>query len=301
MKDLDISLTAIRALVAIGRHGSFTRAAAELGITQSAVSRHVANLESVADGPLFERHGATVTFTPRGSQFYESVKDAISTIELATQQLAYRGHAHNRIRIRTSMPSFATAVIVPLLGGYTQRNDVQIDLMTSLSLPLPQDEYDVLVTRDLNLPNTEHWELAREGLVCVASPALAAAVAQQNGSQAWPMIAARSRPDAIARWAAALKRQADRLSVQATYDHYFLAVAAAVGGAGLLVVPELLVRDPLREGILVRVDDAVVHSGDIYTAYVNPRSPHKLHARNFCRWLSEALHQPDDEAASSPL
>ncbi|QWA12057.1 LysR family transcriptional regulator [Sodalis ligni] len=295
MKDSDISLTAIRALVAIGRHGNFTRAAAELGITQSAVSRHVANLEAVADGPLFERRGATVVFTPRGSQFYESVKDAISTIELATQQLAYRGHSLNRIRVRTSMPSFATAVMAPLLGGYTERNDVQIDLFTSLSFPLPQDEYDVLITRDLVLPNTERWELAREGLVCVASPGLAAIVAEGSESEAWPMIAARSRPDAIAKWAAAHKRQADRLSVRATYDHYFLAVAAAAGGAGLLVVPHLLVRDRLRDGTLVLIDDVVVQSGDAYTAYVNPRSPYKQHARAFCQWLDEILNQPAGE------
>ncbi|MCH7342328.1 LysR family transcriptional regulator [Pelomonas sp. CA6] len=288
MSKVDMPLTAIRALVAVGRQGTFTRAASALGITQSAVSHHVATLETLAGVPLFERKGSSILFTPAGMQFYDAVKDAIATIELATQQLAQRGGLHDRLRVRTSMPSFSMAVVVPQLGAYTARQQVQIDLITSLSPPQPHDDFDVLITRDLSLPGTESWELLRETLVCVGSPTLVAAH-QSRPVPSWPMIAARSRPDLISTWAIAHEVPADRLQVTARYDHLFLAIAAAVGSAGLLVVPHLLVRDPLQSGALQLAAPGAIDSGASYVAYVHARSQHAEIARDFCRWLKRAI------------
>ena len=52
-KGVDMPLTPLRAFVAVGQHGNFTRAAAALGVTQGAVSRHIATLETFAGGRLF--------------------------------------------------------------------------------------------------------------------------------------------------------------------------------------------------------------------------------------------------------
>src|SRR5690606_29350452 len=113
----DAPLTALRAFVAVGRHGSFTRAADSLGITQSAVSRHISTLETFADCRLFVRRGSTIEFTPPGLQLFEAVKDALSTIELTMQLLAQRGQRHDRLKVRTSLPSFAMTVVIPSLGA----------------------------------------------------------------------------------------------------------------------------------------------------------------------------------------
>lgn len=290
LKAADVPLTAIRAFVTVGRHGNFTRAAAALGITQGAVSRHVAKLESLADCRLFERKGSTIAFTPAGSQLYDAVRDAISTIELATQQMAQRGRSHDRLRVRTSMPSFALTVVVPALGAFTALNPVQVDLITSLSPPQPEDEFDVLITRDLDLPGTESWELLHEELVCVGAPALAQAHRAKTPTR-WPMIASRSRPDLIATWAVAKEISPERLHVGAMYDHLFLAVAGAIGGTGFLVVPRLLVLDQLQAGMLVLVDEQQVISGAVYAAYINPQTEHVQTAREFCRWLKGMLRE----------
>ena len=103
----EVPLTAFRVFVAIGRHGTFTRAAAALGITQSAVSRQVARLEQLAGTTLFRRTGAAVAFTSEGRQLHDALKDAISTIELTAQQLAQKRLAHDRLIVRTSMRSAA--------------------------------------------------------------------------------------------------------------------------------------------------------------------------------------------------
>lgn len=290
MKTSDVPLVPLRAFVAVGRHATFTRAAAALGITQGAVSRHVATLEAFAGGRLFERKGSTVAFTPAGSQLYEAVKDAMSTIELTMQLLAQKGSQHDRLKVRTSMPSFAMTVVVPALGAYSARHEVQIDLITSLAPPQPEDEFDVLITRDLSLPGTESWELVREELICVGSPSLVATHAK-HVKRRWPMVAARSRPDMIATWSVAREIAADHLHVVATYDHLFLAITAAIGGTGFLVVPQVLVLDQMREGTLVLADEHKTASGASYVAYVNAQSRHVQSARAFCRWLKGTLRE----------
>lgn len=294
MKAPDVPLTALRAFVTVGRHGNFTRAAAALGITQGAVSRHIAKLESLAECRLFERKGSTIAFTPAGLQLYDAVRDAISTIELASQQMAQRGRSHDRLQVRTSMPSFALTVVVPALGAFTAFNPVQVDLITSLSPPQPKDEFDVLITRDLALSGTESWELLHEELVCVGSPALTQAH-REKAPNRWPMITARSRPDVVATWAVAKEISPEQLHVGAIYDHLFLAVAGAIGGTGFLVVPRLLVLDQLQAGTLVLADELKVASGAVYTAYVNPQSEHVQTAREFCRWLKRMLRERVNE------
>jgi len=105
------------------------------------------------------------------------------------------------------------------------------------------------------------------------------------------MIAARSRPDVIVSWAIARDIAPDRLHVGDMYDHFFFAAAAAIGGAGFLVVPRLFVLDQLREGTLAAIDDHIVGSGATYAAYLNPRSSHVQTAREFCRWLKKMLRE----------
>lgn len=138
------------------------------------------------------------------------------------------------------------------------------------------------------LAGTESWDLIREELVCVGSPSVATAH-RTVVPHRWPLIAARSRPDAIPVWAVAKDIPPDRLHVGAVYDPLFLAVAGAIGGAGLLIVPSVLVRDQVREGTLVLADDQRVASGATYAAYIHPQSKHVQVARQFCRWFKGAL------------
>lgn len=290
MKPQDLPLTAIRAFVTVGRHGTFTRAAAALGVTQGAISRHIAHLEGLAGSRLFDRRGASIQMTSTGLQLYDALKDAVSTIEITMQLLAQNGRWHDRLKVRTSMPSLAMTVIVPALGIFTGQHGAQVDLITSLDPPQPQDEFDVLITRDLSLNGTESWELARETLVCVGSPARVAQLRAQTRAE-WPMVASRSRPQLAATWAIGNQLAPDQLNVVATYDHLFLAITAAVAGTGVIVVPELLVLDQLRAGALVPTGTQAVSSGASYIGYVSERSHHVEAARSFCRWLKGMLRE----------
>lgn len=287
-----LPLNAVRVFVEAARQLNFSRAGRVLGMSQGGVSRHVATLERYFGQPLFARSGTSVRLTDAGRLYFDTVQEALSTIELATRQLA-QSQAGARLIVRTSLPTFAMTTLIPALPGFQPAAPVAVDLVTSLSPPGPGDSYDVLVTRDLAVAGAEHWLLAAENIVCVASPARCREFADQPVSQ-WQFLAAQSRPDVLAAWSAQLGVQAAGIHVSASFDHYFLAIAAATGGMGHLVVPELLVAEPLRRGHLLQASPVVVRGDASYSAYINPLSTAPETARVFCRWLKGWFRQAQD-------
>ena len=287
-----IPLNAIRAFVEAARSESFSRAARRLDITQGAVSRHVAALEKFLDARLFVRRGGAVTLSDVGRQYLESIDEAWSTIDLVTRQTAVGAKGRERLVVRTSLPTFALTALIPRLPGFQPESPMKVDLVTSLSEPDTDDVFDVLVTRDLRVAASERWEIARESLVCVASPARARECESLPAAR-WSFIASRSRPDVLPAWARQVKDAAD-IEPAMVYDHFFLATAAAIGGLGCLVVPRILVSPYLAEGVLVTLATPEVATGVRYWAFANPSSASPREAVAFCRWLKASLR---DKAA----
>ena len=81
-------LYALRAFEAAARHGSFTRAAHELSITQSAVSRHIKTLEEHFACRLFQRIGRTIQLTEAARTLLPGVRDGFSSLERACNTLS---------------------------------------------------------------------------------------------------------------------------------------------------------------------------------------------------------------------
>ncbi|MEM8811492.1 MAG: LysR family transcriptional regulator [Pseudomonadota bacterium] len=85
------NLNAVRAFDAAARHGSFARAADELGVSHAAVSRHVRTLETELGVALFERHARHVVLTGEGTMFALTASEALSRLELDTARLRRKG------------------------------------------------------------------------------------------------------------------------------------------------------------------------------------------------------------------
>ncbi len=286
-----LPLNSIRVFVEAARQLSFSRAARALGMTQGGVSHHIASLETYLGHRLFVRSGSVLDLTDSGRLYFDTVQDAFSTIELSTRQLAQRSADSGRLVVRTSLPTFAMVVLIPALPLYCPVPAVSVDVVTSLSPPVSGDVYDVLITRDLVIDDDEHWLLVKETLVCVASPALHREFADKEIGD-WPFLVARSRPDALAAWSNQQKIDSRTIRVSATFEHYFLALSAAIGGMGFLVIPQLLVLEPLRQGHLVEAGTPSVRGDASYKAYVNAHTHVPEAARAFCRWLKTQLSRP---------
>jgi len=167
-----------------------------------------------------------------------------------------------------------------------------VDVVTSLSPPEAGDIYDVLISRDLAIgDNDAHWRLAAEELICVAAPPVWRDHAGRPLTD-WPFIAARSRPDTLAAWANRQDVDARAIRIVAAFEHYFLAIPAAVAGLGFLVVPRLLAAGALGSEQLVETDLPALRGNASYKAFINPQSPAQEIATAFCRWLKAELKTP---------
>ena len=285
-----VPLNSIRVFVEAARLLSFSRAALALGMTQSGVSHHVSSLERYLGQALFIRSGSSVNLTDAGRLYFDTVQEAVSTIELSTRQLKQRPEDSGRLVVRTSLYTFATTVLIPALPRFCPIPQISVEVVTSLSPPRLGDVFDVLITRDLVIDDDEHWLLATEELVCVAAPSVVREFAGKPMA-AWPFLTTRSRPDVLSAWVNRQNAEQHEVHVVATFEHYFLALPAAIGGMGFLVIPCLLVIEPLQQGRLVEAASSSVRSAASYKAYINPHSPAPDVAKGFCRWLKGLLRK----------
>ncbi len=126
-------LNALRAFEAAARHLSFTKAAAELHVTQAAISHQIKTLEEHLGVPLFQRRNKSVLLTEAGQLCLPGVRDGFARLAEAVDGL--RALRTDNLLSVTTSPSFAAKWLVPRLERFRAANpefDVRIDASTQL-------------------------------------------------------------------------------------------------------------------------------------------------------------------------
>lgn len=126
-------LKALPVFEAVARLNSFSLAAEELAVSQSAVSHQIKQLETYLGEQLFWRSGRTLSLTDEGRQYLDAVSSALLQIERASEQLL--GHEESRLRLSV-FSSFAVRWLVPRLPAL-QRLHPQLDLALEMSSANP--------------------------------------------------------------------------------------------------------------------------------------------------------------------
>src|SRR5438270_284406 len=160
------SLLAIRAFEAAGRLGSFTRAGHELGLTQSAISRHVHALEQCFGQSLFERNGRFIALTRAGTAYLSDLSIGLERIREANLRMTSRKRPGNRVTV-SMLPSVAALWLAPHLHEFTETNpDIDLRIHASRSIvDFERDEIDLAIRYGLgNWPGSRAELLARETL-----------------------------------------------------------------------------------------------------------------------------------------
>ena len=281
-----LPLNAIRAFITIARESNVSRAALVLGITQSAASRHLAVLESYLGAKLIERRGRNTSLTDFGRRFAEAIGEPLDAITFTAQHMRRNRTEANRLVVRTSLSTFAYSTLIPGLQDFAKEaNGAVVDVVTSLAPPTTTDSFDVLVTRDLDISEpSDHWDLIEEQLVCAGAHSQIAGRGLSVIHE-MPFLSISSRPDILPRWLQAMDVAKDSIGLSARYDHHYLALPAVTTGQGLLVAPEIVIADLVRQGILAVVPGTRVPSGKQYRAYALDRSSSPELSRAFCRWF----------------
>jgi LysR family transcriptional regulator, glycine cleavage system transcriptional activator len=123
-------LTTLRAFEAAARRTSFSLAAQELGMTATAVSQHVRNLEAWLGVALFERHARGVRLTPAGKEFGTTISTALRQIASGAARIR---QGHNRVTVRlASLPSVVAHFLTPRLPRFRALYpDIQVSISYS--------------------------------------------------------------------------------------------------------------------------------------------------------------------------
>jgi LysR family glycine cleavage system transcriptional activator len=128
-----ISLRAVETFVVAARALSLTIAAKQLGLTTSAVSRRITDLEIELGHDLFQRHNRRIELTAAGARYLASVGEAIDRIHAGSEELRVdRGAKVVRL---SAVPSFASSWLMPRLARFRQlRPDIDVELETNADL-----------------------------------------------------------------------------------------------------------------------------------------------------------------------
>ncbi|WP_339483060.1 MULTISPECIES: LysR substrate-binding domain-containing protein [unclassified Pseudomonas] len=245
-------LNAVRAFAAAARHQSFSRAAEELHVSHSAVSRHVKLLEERLGVLLFERRTRQSLLTPAGRVFYEQVSEALTQIANAATALT-RSAAQRKVTINVR-PSFAVRWLIPRLPDFMARHpDIKPDVVTSTRPPDPSREtFDVVIRRGHAgwSPHVQPTVLLEDDLLLVAAPSLLHSVPLESMPDLarHTLLSGRTRSSDWQDWAehAGIEPLNNLPTLQ--FDHMHLVLQAAVDGLGVALCPaSLLGRDLSNE------------------------------------------------------
>jgi LysR family transcriptional regulator, glycine cleavage system transcriptional activator len=248
-------LNALRAFEAAARHESFTRAAAELFVTQGAVSHQVKALETELGVRLFNRAPTGLVLTEAGKDYLVAVRDGFDRIALGTERLLQRQNA-GVLTVSTS-PDFAAKWLVHRLGSFVDAHP-EIDLRISATLhhvDFAREEVDVAVRHgDGNWPGLDVVRLSSEQLFPVCSPKLLSGrkrLSKPADILKYPLIHMDTRVD-WPRWLEAAGVDGAKVMHGPVLNRASMVIDAAINGQGIALARTTLAAFDIINGRLVR-------------------------------------------------
>ena len=255
---------ALRAFESAARLLSYTRAADELHITQSAVSHQIRHIEEMWDLKLFSRQGRSLVLTEAGQALAPIVRDFINRL---AQKLDELKPGENRVSLRVSLlQSFAFKWLVPRLGQFSQQfPNINVWISSTENLiDFSMDEVDVGIRLGHG-----GWQglyqvlILREYVFPVCSPRFLKRVKplkNPNDLLRFPLIYRRSH-DICPRWRDWFKDagvEIKSLPKGSQFPDTSMAVQAAIDDFGIALARSAHVQDDLASGRLIKLFD--VHS-----------------------------------------
>ena len=288
-RKLTPSMAALLAFEASARHESFTRAAEELSLTQSAVSRQVQSLEELLEIELFMRVGRHVVLTEVGKMYLRELGGALDRIRDATlQAIAYRsggGSLHLAV-----LPTFGSKWLLPRLPTfYSKHPGILVHIHSRIGqFDLERSGMDAAIgVGDGQWPNAVSRHLIDEVLVPIVAPssAIAKTIKTPEDMQKQLLLQVVARPATWKGWFAAQSMRTNDLRLGPQFELTSHLIQAVAAGIGVGLVPRLLIEDELKNGTLTIPLDAPSPTGVGYYLFESPRRASYTPLIAFREWL----------------
>jgi len=292
-------LSALRTFEVAARHLSFTKAAAELHVTQGAVSQQIKQLEASLGFPLFHRGTRGLTLTEKGEELAATAESAFRRLFDKIDELRLK--EEGGILTVTVSPSLAVKWLIPRLGRFHQRHP-EVDLRirpdpTLVDLLSESDSVDMAIRFGQGpFPGLVAVPFMHETVFAVASPDLLAKGPPLRhprdlaGHTLLHSESVRLEVNSMANWEvwlALLNVTGVSPRLGPTFPSSYMLLQAAIHGQGVALTWAALADDDLRAGRLVRLFDRALEGSMSYFALTTPAAARKPKVLAFRDWLVE--------------
>ncbi|MDI3561520.1 transcriptional regulator GcvA [Bradyrhizobium sp. Arg816] len=251
------SLNGLRAFEAAARHLSFTLAASELNVTQTAISHQIRRLEEELGIRLFVRQNRALALTPEARDYLPGVRAAFNDLRLATDRLLRKDD--DKVLTVSTLASLAAKWLLPRLTDFQEQHpgiDVRITTSTSL-VDFQRDNVDAAIRYGRGQwPGLQADWLMADELFPVCSPSLLRGdkpLRQPEDLKGYPLLhTSNANSDDWRLWLTAAGLPGDIARQPGiTFDMIFMTIQAAIDGIGVAMGRTSYVQDDIAKGRLV--------------------------------------------------
>jgi LysR family transcriptional regulator, glycine cleavage system transcriptional activator len=293
------SLIAIRAFETAARHGSFAKAAAELGTSAASVSYHVRRLEEQTGLRLFRRYPQRLELTEVGATVAAMVSDSFASLRAAF----VKGVEHHETRLSlTTLPTLGTSWLTPRLGLFRARHpevSLELDISTTTH-DLGAGHFDAAIRSGSGRwPGLRSVEVLPSIFMPLCAPSLKAAAAGIADPRRRLEVPLLGRPDWWELWYRALGHTGanldGRFGTNLAAEH--LDAAMAVAGHGITIGSPILFKNEICSGALVPAHEAVATEGRAFWFAYPVALERSSKILRFKSWLCEQAARDRAECA----
>lgn len=286
------SMTSLVVFEAAARHGSFTRAAAELGITQAAVSRQVQALEETLHLQLFRRLHRSIELTASGHSLSKTMSEALSLVARTVRDITDQSKPAELV-ISASV-AFSHFWLLPNISDFRRSNpDVKLTIVTQDSaVNLLREDVDIAIRygngnwsdgKAIKLFSDDIFPVCSPGYIeehgapdCVADLTRHNLIASDSPDPAWT---------GWEQWMGAFGYSSDRCNITLSCNFYTDAIYAALRGEGVVLGWRRLVSDLLQQRQLIRVTAESVQTRHAYFVVLKAAPARKPAVESFLTWI----------------
>lgn len=292
-------LNPLQAFEAAARHMNITRAAGELGVTQSAVSRQVRFLEERLGVRLFERSKRGIVLTAEGKDLFGSARAALDMIGDATERITR--HARPVLRVRAYI-AFAMRWLIPRLPAFAGMHpECEVRLTTSME-PVNFDRDDVdlaILWGEGGWPNLKADRLMRNVVTPVCSPRLLEGLRQPTDLGRHTLLHSMPRPGDWQEWLRRAGAAEIDVTRGQTFENSAMAYQAAIEGMGVAIGQVCMVAEDLAHRRLVQPFALLAELPQSYYL-VSPRDGRETtHGKVFRDWIMGEARLSEDATRSA--
>jgi LysR family transcriptional regulator, glycine cleavage system transcriptional activator len=283
------SLAGLRTFEAAARHLSFTKAATELHLTQSAVSRQIRVMEDYLGLKLFERVKQRLLLTEAGRSYVRDVRTALDQMQAATLNLlAHQGQGG--ILNFATPPAFGMKWLIPRLGAFSSAHpDILVNLVTRTKpFDFEAEHLDAAIHYGADdWPGVISHRLIGEEIALICAPAYLERrrLLEPRDLEPHVLLQHARRPNAWREWLDAHQVHGVNASAGPRFEHMYMIMQAAAAGLGVALLPRLLVNDDVAAGRLMIPLEGSFMSREAYCLVYPEAKRNDPKVDVFRRWL----------------